>query len=101
RMPRTHGDSMVNVSAFDYMVYAEQELPEISSAGAGSEIFERIGKNVASLVEDGATLQTGIGSVPDAVLAQLETTAAWVFIPKCSQMVCCPWLKKALSPTNS
>src|SRR6185369_13406926 len=71
RMPRTHGDSMVNVSAFDYMVYAEQELPEISSAGAGSEIFERIGKNVASLVEDGATLQTGIGSVPDAVLAQL------------------------------
>jgi acyl-CoA hydrolase len=71
RMPRTHGDSMVHVDAFDYMVFAEQELPEVKSGDAGSEIFERIGINVASLVEDGATLQTGIGSVPDAVLAQL------------------------------
>jgi acyl-CoA hydrolase len=71
RMPRTHGDSMVHVDAFDYMVFAEQELPEVVSRDAASEIFERIGRNVASLVEDGATLQTGIGSVPDAVLAQL------------------------------
>jgi acyl-CoA hydrolase len=71
RMPRTHGDSMVHVSAFDYMVYAPQELPELASGSGSSEIFERIGKNVASLVEDGATLQTGIGAVPDAVLAQL------------------------------
>jgi acyl-CoA hydrolase len=71
KMPRTHGDSMVHVSAFDYMVYIEEELPEIKSGDASSEIFQRIGKNVAALVEDGATLQTGIGSVPDAVLAQL------------------------------
>jgi acyl-CoA hydrolase len=71
KMPRTHGDSMVHVSAFDYMVYVEEELPEIKAGDASSEIFQRIGKNVASLVEDGATLQTGIGSVPDAVLAQL------------------------------
>jgi acyl-CoA hydrolase len=71
RMPRTHGDSMVNVAAFDYMVLGEQELPEIPCGNGGSEIFDRIGKNVAELVEDGATLQTGIGSVPDAVLAQL------------------------------
>lgn len=71
RMPRTHGDSMVHVSAFDYMVTAAQELPEITSGNGSSEIYDRIGKNVATLVEDGATLQTGIGGVPDAVLAQL------------------------------
>jgi acyl-CoA hydrolase len=53
------------------MVWGEQELPVVVSKGTDSEIFQRIGMNVASLVEDGATLQTGIGSVPDAVLAQL------------------------------
>src|SRR5690349_3913895 len=69
RMPRTHGDGMVHISEFDYMVFGEQELPEVASGDSNSEIFQRIGKHVASLVEDGATLQTGIGSVPDAVLA--------------------------------
>jgi acyl-CoA hydrolase len=71
RMPRTHGDSMVNVKSFNSMVYAEQELPEITSDEGKSEVIDLIGKNVASLIEDGATLQTGIGSVPDAVLACL------------------------------
>jgi len=71
RMPRTHGDSMVSVKAFNSMVYAEQELPEIAPENGHAEILELIGGNVASLIEDGATLQTGIGSVPDAVLAHL------------------------------
>lgn len=73
RMPRTHGDGIVHVSAFHAMVFGEQELPEVVTKDAGSEIFERIGRNVASLIEDGATLQTGIGSVPDAVLASLTS----------------------------
>lgn len=71
RMPRTHGDSMVHVKSFNSMVYAEQELPEIVAEESSSETLKLIGKNVASLIEDGATLQTGIGSVPDAVLASL------------------------------
>lgn len=71
RMPRTHGDSMVHVSSFNSMVYAPQELPEIIAEQNSSATLELIGKNVASLIEDGATLQTGIGSVPDAVLASL------------------------------
>lgn len=71
RMPRTHGDSMVHISKFNSLVYAEQELPEVVGEHLESEIFQRIGMNVASLIEDGATLQTGIGSVPDAVLACL------------------------------
>lgn len=71
RMPRTHGDSMVHFSNFHSAVYFEQELPEVVSNEKISEISQRIGTFCASLVEDGATLQTGIGSIPDAVLASL------------------------------
>lgn len=71
RMPRTHGDSMVHMSAFHAAVYFEQELPEVVSNEGISEISQRIGEFCASLVEDGATIQTGIGSIPDAVLASL------------------------------
>lgn len=71
RMPRTHGDSMIHMSEFDAMVYVEQELPEVVSNESISEISQRIGEYCASLVEDGATIQTGIGSIPDAVLASL------------------------------
>ncbi len=71
KMPRTHGDSMVSIKAFNAMVYCEQELPEVPASEGASEVLELIGKNVASLIDDGATLQMGIGSVPDAVLANL------------------------------
>lgn len=70
RMPRTLGDGIVAADYFDALVYHEQELPEAVS-GKLSEIAMRIGKNCAELVENGATLQIGIGSVPDAVLASL------------------------------
>lgn len=70
RMPRTLGDGLVKVSEFDAVVYAEQELPEIICSEP-SEISARIGAHCAELVENGATLQMGIGSIPDAVLAAL------------------------------
>lgn len=71
RMPRTHGDSMIHMRDFDAMVYFEQELPEVVSDKSISEISQRIGELCASLVEDGATIQTGIGAIPEAVLARL------------------------------
>jgi acyl-CoA hydrolase len=71
RMPRTLGDGIVKIADFDALVYAEQELPEVGHAGSASEISLRIGAYCAELVEDGATLQMGIGSIPDAVLASL------------------------------
>jgi acyl-CoA hydrolase len=71
RMPRVLGDGIIKIDAFDSVVYAEQELPEVVSADAHHEISMRIGQYCAELVEDGATLQTGIGSIPDAVLASL------------------------------
>ncbi len=70
RMPRTHGDSMIHVNNLNAMVYFEEELPEVVCSST-SDIYKRIGDYCASLVEDGATLQTGIGSIPDAVLASL------------------------------
>lgn len=71
RMPRTLGDGIVHVSAFNAIVEYEQELPEILSEAGTSEIASRIGNYCAGLVEDGATIQTGIGTIPDAVLASL------------------------------
>lgn len=71
KMPRTFGDGIVKIDSFDALVYAEQELPEVSSSKGANDISRRIGLNCAELVENGATIQTGIGSVPDAVLASL------------------------------
>ena len=70
RMPRTLGDGMISLKDFDAVVYAEQELPEVISTDS-NEISMRIGAYCAWLVEDGATLQMGIGSIPDAALASL------------------------------
>ena len=70
RMPRTLGDGMIKITDFDATVYAEEELPEISS-GKPNEISARIASHVSELVENGATFQTGIGTIPDAVLASL------------------------------
>jgi acyl-CoA hydrolase len=71
RMPRTLGDGIVHVDSFDSVVYVESELPEVISNEGLSEISMRIGSFCAGLVENGATIQTGIGSIPDAVLASL------------------------------
>jgi 4-hydroxybutyrate CoA-transferase len=69
-MPRVHGDGFVHVSQIHHAVEIDEPLPEFPSP-ALSETELAIGRNVASLVEDGATLQVGIGSIPDAVLAAL------------------------------
>ncbi len=71
KMPRTLGDGIIKAEFFDAMVYHEQELPEVTNPPL-SEIAMRIGQNCAELVENGATLQMGIGAIPDAVLASLN-----------------------------
>jgi acetyl-CoA hydrolase len=69
RMPRTTGHSLP-ASVIDLAVEVDDELPESAEAEPSAETTA-IGKHVAELIEDGATLQLGIGAVPDAVLAQL------------------------------
>ncbi len=69
-MPRTLGDSFIHISKLDTIVMVEYPLPEVSMA-ATDEVTERIADHVARLIPDGATLQTGIGAIPDAVLRRL------------------------------
>jgi 4-hydroxybutyrate CoA-transferase len=70
RMPRTLGDSFIHVSKLSYIVPVDYPLPEVRM-GASDEVVQRIADHVAGLIPDGATLQTGIGAIPDAVLARL------------------------------
>ena len=66
-MPRTLGDSFVHVSELDIIVPFDEPLIELGKPKI-SEVEENIGRHVAELVPDGATLQLGIGAIPDAVL---------------------------------
>ena len=69
-MPRTHGEGLLHVSKIDAMVEVDEPLPEAPRHEL-TEIERKIGQNVASIVENGATLQMGIGAIPDATLAAL------------------------------
>ena len=72
RMPRTHGNSSVSFASITAFTLTDRALFEMAPA-AQSDVEQRIGAIVADLVEDGATLQMGIGAIPDAVLARLGT----------------------------
>jgi len=69
-MPRTHGDGLIHISHIDSAVVVDDPLPEIAP-GAPTDAERAIGRFCAELVEDGATLQMGIGAIPNAVLAAL------------------------------
>jgi 4-hydroxybutyrate CoA-transferase len=70
RMPRTLGDSFIHVSKIDYIVEVDYPLQEVRF-GEPSPVQRAIGQHIAGLIEDGSTLQTGIGGIPDAVLSYL------------------------------
>jgi acyl-CoA hydrolase len=72
KMPRTHGDGFIHINKIDAVVFHENELPEVDYSTKVSNTVTTIGKNVASLVEDGATIQMGIGNIPDQVLKNLQ-----------------------------
>jgi acyl-CoA hydrolase len=71
RMPRAHGDALVHVSRFAATVETDEPLPEHPRPQL-SDVERAIGRHVATLIEDGATLQMGIGAIPDAVLTALK-----------------------------
>lgn len=68
RLPRTHGDGMIHTDRFTKMVFHELEPPEENYSDKTGEAELTIGKNIAALIDDGSTLQMGIGTIPDAVL---------------------------------
>ncbi len=70
RMPRTLGDSFIHVNKLSYVVESDRPVLELPQHPF-TEVHRRIGSHIAELIEDGATLQLGIGAIPDAVLSQL------------------------------
>jgi RimJ/RimL family protein N-acetyltransferase/acyl CoA:acetate/3-ketoacid CoA transferase beta subunit len=70
-MPRTSGDSYVRFSDIDYFVYEESPLLEFSYPEP-DEITRKIGRFCASIIENGSTLQFGIGNIPNATLMHLK-----------------------------
>lgn len=70
-MPRTHGDGILHHSEINCCVAVDDPLPEINYGKNAGETESLIGKHCAALIEDGSTLQMGIGSIPDAVMGEL------------------------------
>jgi 4-hydroxybutyrate CoA-transferase len=70
-MPRTHGDGLLHMDEIDYAVEVDYPLHEHPRPEL-TEVERAIGRNVAALIDDGATMQMGIGAIPDAVLAALD-----------------------------
>ncbi|MEO8148934.1 MAG: acetyl-CoA hydrolase/transferase C-terminal domain-containing protein [Bacteroidia bacterium] len=71
QMPRTHGDGLIHINHIDAMVGVNEPLPEVFYGKGVNEVETKIGKNIASMIEDGSTIQMGIGGIPDAVLKEL------------------------------
>lgn len=73
QMPRTLGDSFIHVSRLHSIVPVNYPIPEMAmSDEGGSEVVERIAGFISDLIPDGATMQLGIGAIPDAVLKYLH-----------------------------
>ncbi|MCB0456924.1 MAG: acetyl-CoA hydrolase/transferase C-terminal domain-containing protein [Flavobacteriaceae bacterium] len=70
QVPRTHGDGIIHASQIDFAVCIDKPI-HYSHSTTPSETEKAIGKHVAELIEDGATLQMGIGTIPNAVLHNL------------------------------
>jgi acyl-CoA hydrolase/RimJ/RimL family protein N-acetyltransferase len=70
-MPRTHGNSFIHVRDIHYLVEHNEPLLEWPVVTEHDEVSQRIAENVASLIDDGDTLQLGIGRLPDTVLLSL------------------------------
>jgi acetyl-CoA hydrolase len=76
-MPRTLGDCFIHIDKLTCCVEVDvplKELPQVDGdlSAAELQVYQSIGKNIAGLIEDGSTLQLGIGAIPDAVLKFLH-----------------------------
>jgi acyl-CoA hydrolase len=71
QMPRTHGNTFVRFDRITAFVHTDRPLIE-HHGSPESDVEARIGETIADLIEDGSTLQMGIGNIPDAVLTRLH-----------------------------
>jgi acyl-CoA hydrolase len=70
-MPRTHGDAQIHIGKLNFIIEHDEPLVE-HGPPVIDELTRKVGIHVASLIDDGATLQMGIGAIPNAVLGQLK-----------------------------
>ncbi len=75
-MPRTLGDSFIHINKINYIVEKSEPIKELPQVDPNTskeflDIYDKIGTNIAELIEDGSTLQMGIGAIPDAVMNYL------------------------------
>ena len=79
-MPRTLGDSFIHVGKINYMIESDEDIKELPQSEDLSpeslNIYSKIGENIAGLIDDGSTLQLGIGAIPNAVLGYLYNKKA-------------------------
>jgi acetyl-CoA hydrolase len=80
-MPRVLGDSFIHISKINCLVEVDEEIKELPHGEKDTNdemkhIYSKIGENIAELIEDGSTLQLGIGAIPDAVLEYLYNKKA-------------------------
>lgn len=85
-VPRTHGDGVIHMNEFDCMVYCDDPLFEARYSDKVGPTEVKIAEYVASLIDDGSTLQMGIGSIPDAVLRGSVIIKTWACTLKCVPM---------------
>jgi acetyl-CoA hydrolase len=74
--PRTLGDSFIHIDKIDYCVEVDAPLNELRyedrlKSLEDKEMYQKIGEHISTLIEDGSTLQTGIGAIPEAVMSHL------------------------------
>jgi len=72
QMPRSLGDAFIHVSRLTHVIEIDRPLVELPRVSEMSDVARAIGRNVADLIENGSTLQMGIGEIPDAVLLFLK-----------------------------
>ena len=72
QVPRTQGDALIHINEIDHMVEVDEPLQEVPIPQL-TDADRAIGRHIAEIVEDGATLQMGIGAIPNAVLASLTS----------------------------
>ena len=68
QMPRVLGDGLIHFSTFSAAMWCDTPIYEVDYSSKTSEVTDRIGAHIAGIIEDGSTLQMGVGGVPDAVL---------------------------------
>jgi RimJ/RimL family protein N-acetyltransferase len=70
-MPRVHGDGFIHIDAVDFVIHHDEPLLVYADQVPG-EIAQQVGKYVSRIVQDGDTIQVGYGSLPNAIIANLE-----------------------------